>query len=138
MGVAQSQCVEFGGLEDLVVVVGLVGHQNHFFLGASKNAGHSLVEVGDAGAGIHQEEYHIGLFRGHGHLLAYLLLEDVIAVDHPSSGIHYREFVSCPFTLSVLAVARGTRLVAHDGVACLCETVEKGGLSYVGPSDNSY
>ena len=60
------------------------------------------------------------------------------AVHHPAAGVHHRKLAAVPFALAVLTVARGARLVAHNGLARLRQPIEKCGFSHVGASHNRY
>ena len=75
--VSQAQRIELR-CQVLLVVVGLVTCQHHRFLCASEYVGNSLIKVGHTIVGIHQEENHVGLIGGQSHLLAYLLLKDIV------------------------------------------------------------
>ena len=105
---------------------------------AAQNAGHLLVEVGDAVFDVDQEENEVGLFGGKRHLFAYFAFEDVVGVNHPAAGVDDGELLLAPFALAVLTVARGAGLVADDGLAGARQTVEKGRFADVGPAYYRY
>ena len=138
VGVAQPQPVELGGVVLLVVVIGLVGHQDDGQLRAPQDGGHLHVEVGHAVLHVDQEEHHIGLFDGDKHLLAYFFLKDVVGIDHPSSGVHHRELLSVPFALSILAVAGRSGFIVHNRLPCAGQPIKERRLSHIGTSDNRY
>ena len=123
-GVAQTQLIEVVLAIEVAVVVGLVGHEHDRQLRAAQNLGHVHVPVGHAVLDVAQEEHQVGLLRGDDDLLADLLLEDVVRVDHPAARVDDGELTAVPLALAVLAVARRTGLVAHDGLPALCQSVE--------------
>ena len=87
---------------------------------------------------IHKEEDDVSLLGGQVNLLADFLLEDIVTVDNPASGIYHRKLMTSPQALAVLAVAGGTCLIAHDGMARLSKAVEKGALAHIGATHDSY
>ena len=95
-GIAQTEAVELGSLIVFGTVVYLVSHKDYGQLGTAQDERHILVPVGETGLDIYQEEHQIGLFGGDEHLLADGVLEDVVRVDYPSTGIDYRKFFSIP------------------------------------------
>ena len=52
-----------------------------------------------------------------------------------STGIDQPELPSVPISAREMAIARGTRLVAHNRTVIPDDTVEKRGLPHVGTSD---
>ena len=132
-GVAQAEGVELGCAILLLGAVGLVGGKDDGGLRAAQDVGHLLVEVGDAVLDIDHEEHHVGFLDGDEHLLADLLLEDVVGVDHPAAGIDDGELASAPFALAVLAVAGGARFLGHNGMTCFRQPVKQGRFAHIGP-----
>ena len=123
--VAESEGVELRCVVNLVVVVGLVGHEYHWQLGAAQYLCHVLIPVGESRLRVYEEEHEVGLLRGHEHLAAYGILEYIIGVDHPSACVYYGEFASVPLALAVLAVACGACRVADYRAARLGEAIEE-------------
>ena len=138
VGLTESQLVELGGIIALHVVVHLVGHKQHGELGFAQYHGHIAVPVGHTVGHVHHEEHQVGLFGGYHHLLADFLLEHIVRVDHPPSGVDHGEFLAAPLTLAVLAVACGAGLLAHNGAARLGEPVEECRLAHIGASYYCY
>ena len=81
VGIAQSQGVELVRGVDLVVVVDLVADEDHLLRGAAQDVGHQHVEVGDAGAYLHEEEDHVGLVDGQQDLTADFVFENILRID---------------------------------------------------------
>ena len=77
-GIAQAQLVELGCLIIKTAIVYLVGHEYHWQFCTTKDFGHISVKIGDARRHVHKEEQQVGFLRGHQHLLANSLLEDVV------------------------------------------------------------
>ena len=137
MRVAQTEGIELGSQVHLVVVH-LVAHQYHGFLGTAQDACHGLIKVGNTIVSVHEEQDYVGLVRGQLYLLAYLLFEYIIAVHDPSAGVHHGKLVLAPLALAILAVACSACLVTDYGVACLSESVEEGALADIGSSYYRY
>ena len=71
-------------------------------------------------------------------MLADFFFKDIVAIDDPTARINDRKLTAHPFALAVLAVASGSGLVGNDGVTSLSQTVEEGGLAYIGASYDCY
>ena len=138
VGVAKSEGIEFGHVVLPFVGIHLVGYQNHRFAAATKDGCDVVVEVGDAVHRVNHEENDIGLFDGQFNLFVDFALEDVFAIDYPSSGVYYGEFNAVPVDFAVLSVARGPGCGVGDGRACLGKAVEERRLAYIRTSDDGY
>ena len=136
--VTEAEAVEVGCEPLLVAVVSLISNKDDGFRRTAKDAGYGLVEVGDSRIDVHEEEDDVGLLSGEGHLLADFLLEDVVAIHDPSTGVDDGELTTHPLALAVLAVARGTCLLGDDGVTGFGQAVEESGLAYIGASYDGY
>ena len=134
MRFAKSQSVELGSIVNLVVVVGLVGDENNGELCAAQNCCHILVPVGQSSLYIDEEEHEVGLFCSHDYLLADGIFEDVIALNHPSTGVYNRKLASVPLAFAILAVACSAGCVANDSLTCLGQAVEQCRLAHIGAS----
>ncbi len=84
----QSERIELGSIIYLVVVVGFVGNKHHGEFRATENLRNVLVPIGESGLHVDEEEHKVGLLCGYDHLLADGILEDVVAVDNPSTGVN--------------------------------------------------
>ena len=88
MRLAESERIKFGCVVNLVVVVRLVGNEDDGELRAAQNLSHVLVPVRQSCLDVHEEEHEVCLFCCHDHLLADGVLEDVVALHHPSAGVY--------------------------------------------------
>ena len=107
-----------------VIIIRLVGHQQHRLHGASEDGGYFSVQVGHTIHHIHYKEDDVGLFHGQHHLFTDLLFKHVVTVHHPSAGINYRELTALPFSLAVLSVAGGASLFIDNRLSGLRQAVE--------------
>ena len=122
----------------LVVCVSLICHNNNFFARLAKHVGDAVIEVCDSVADIDKKEDYISFLNGDFDLLVDFILKDVLRVDHPAAGIDQRKLTSIPYTVTILAVARGSCGVAHDGSTTLRQAIEKGRFSHIGPTHDCY
>ena len=136
--IAQPEAVKFGRLVLQVVVVGFVGHQQHRFFDGAQRCGHILVEFRHPVLHIHHKQDDIGFFDGDGHLTVDGVFEDVVATGYQAAGIHQRKPLVPPLHLTVLTVAGGARLIAHNGAAGFGQTIKKGGFPDIGTPHNGY
>ena len=87
--VAESQLVELILVVEVLAVVCLVGDKDYRQFGTAQDIGHIHVEVGHTVLDIHQKQHEVGLLSGYDDLFAYLLLENIVRVDHPTTSIYY-------------------------------------------------
>ena len=71
----------------LVVVVGLVGHNDDFLARLAKKVSNAFIKVGDSITNINKEENDICLLDCDFDLLVDFIFEDVFRIDHPSTCI---------------------------------------------------
>ncbi len=139
VGVAQAQPVELGGVVLLVVVIGLVGHQDDGQLRAPQDGGHLHIQVGHAVLHVDQEEHHVGgFFDGDKHLFAdfFLKISSELTTHPPVSTTEN----SCPFhsLFPILAVAGRSGFIVHNRLPCAGQPIKERRLSHIGTSDNRY
>ena len=87
---------------------------------------------------VHQEQDDVGFVGCEGHLLANLLLKDIVTAHDPSAGVDNGELALSPLAFAVLTVASSAGLLAHDGVSGLSQAVEKGALAYIRATHYGY
>ena len=116
-------------------IIRFVGYNNHGFLGTAQDSGHFVIQVRHAIHHVYDKQDNIGFFKGDFHLLVYLFFKNIIRINHPSAGVNQRKFFTCPLYLAVLTVAGSSCFFVDDRLARLCQTVEEGGLSYVGSTN---
>ena len=113
-GFSQSQGIKFAFKVNALIVIVFVGDQHHGFFGASQNGSHVVVEVGDTIFDVDHKQNHISFLNGECHLLIDFIFKNIVAVHHPSTGVHHRHFHAFPFGFAILSVARGTAFIVHD------------------------
>ena len=121
-----------------IVVVDLVADDNHRLSRAAQHIGHHHVQIGDSGTDLDHEEYKVGFVYGQHHLTAYILFEEVVAVDGISTRVYYRELLSVPVGFAVVAVARGSGRGIHNGLTLSDQTVEESRFAHVGAAYDCY
>ena len=138
VGVAQSQGVELVRRVDLVVVVDLVADEDHLLRGAAQDVGHQHVEVGDAGAYLHEKEDHVGLVDGQQDLTADFVLENIFRVDGVPARVDYGKLLAVPVGLAVMTVAGGSGRRVDDGLPFAHEAVEEGAFADIRTAHDCY
>ena len=119
-------------------VIGLVGHHQNRFTATTQDIRHFLIQIRQTVYHIDNKQDDIRFFNSDFHLLIDFFLKNILRVDNPSTGIHQRKLFCQPFDLAILAVACCPGLFIYDSLTCLRQTIEQGGLSYVGPTNNCY
>ena len=112
-------------------------HDNRLFITA-QYLGHFDVQVRDTVQYIHHKQDHVCFIQSDLYLLIYLFFENIIRINYPSAGVDQRKLFTGPVHFTVLTVAGSPCFLVHDGLTRLGQTVEQGGLSYVGPTNNCY
>ena len=138
VGIAQPQGVELVRGVDLVVVVDLVADEDHLLRGAAQDVGHQHVEVGDAGAYLHEEEDHVGLVDGQQDLTADFVLENILRIDGVPARVDDGKLLAVPVGLAVMAVAGGSGRRVDDGLPFAHEAVEEGAFADVRTAHDCY
>jgi len=123
---------------DLVVVVDLVADEDHLLRGAAQDVGHQHVEVGDAGAYLHEEEDHVGLVDGQQDLTADFVLENILRIDGVPARVDDGKLLAVPVGLAVMAVAGGSGRRVDDGLPFAHEAVEEGAFADVRTAHDCY
>src|SRR5574344_1093104 len=96
------------------------------------------IKIRNACLHINKEKYKICLLGCYCYLTTYGILKDVFTINHPSSGINNGEFSARPFTLAILPITCSTSNIAHNGMASLCQTIEKCRFTHIGATYDSY
>ena len=121
---SESERIELVGVKDLLPGVHLVDAEDYRFAAAPQQVRDLCIIVRDACGRFHHEEHHIGLLDGNDHLPAYCLLEHIVRVGCPSSGVDHRKLSSAPFAFSVVAVSGHTCCLIDDCLTHADEAVE--------------
>ena len=100
--------------------------------------GHLAVEVGHAVFHVDEKQDDISLFSGQNHLLAYFFFKNVVRVDHPSAGVDDGKLLAAPLAFAILAVARGSGHIAHNGLPRTGQTIEQCAFAHVGTTYYCY
>ena len=136
--VAQTQRVEVVRRVDQIVVVDLVADQDGAFLGTAQHLCHHHIEVGNACTYLHHKEDNIGLLDGQHHLLANLILEDIVAIDRVTTRVDNRKLTTIPIGLAVVAVTSSTRSRVDNRLTIAHKAVKKGTLAHIRASYYCY
>ena len=64
--------------------------------------------------------------------------KNIFGIDHPTTGVDNRKFLTAPIHFTILAVASGARSVVDNRCSRLCESVEKRRFAHIRTSYNSY
>src|SRR5581483_4726136 len=135
---SQAELIELDGAEKLVLIVSLVGYEDHGFGGAPQPFGHVCVGLAHAGARIDHENDDVGLIHGLLGLLFDHGRKVVGVVGSDTARIDDRERSPRPFGLTVDAIARGTGHILDDGLTLADQAVEQRRLADVRPADDGY
>ena len=116
-------------------VICFVSHNNHWLLGTTQDSCDFVIQVCHTIHHINDKQDHICFFKRDFHLLVYLFFKNIFRINHPSTGVDQRKFFTCPLYLAVLTITGSPSFLVDNRLARLCQTVEEGGLSYVGPTN---
>ena len=116
-------------------VIRFIGHNNHRLLGTTQDSSYFVIQIRNSIQDINDKQDHVCLFKSDFHLLVYLFFKNIIRINHPSAGVNQRKFFTRPLCLAILTVAGSTCFLVDNRLARLCQTVEEGGLSYVGSTN---
>ena len=131
-----AEGVELRGFEFALVVVGLVGGNQHRRLGRAQQVGGLDVRGRQAGDRVDHQDDQIGLVDCQSRLLLDLLLDGVAGMDLQAAGVDDDEAPAVPLGVAVHAVACGACAILDDGGAVADDSVEKGALADVRTADN--
>ncbi|MNZ46911.1 hypothetical protein D3C78_646080 [compost metagenome] len=129
-GVAHAQRRELGDGNLRIDVVDLVGDQERALVALAQVLGNHLVGGGQAGAGVNQEQDHIGFFDGQQRLLGHFFVHAVLVTGN-TTGVDQDVRTALPARFTVLAVSGQPGQVADDSVAGPGQAVEHGGFTDV-------
>ncbi|MNO94180.1 hypothetical protein D3C76_857940 [compost metagenome] len=129
-GVAHAQRRELGDGNLRIDVVDLVGDQERALVALAQVLGNHLVGSGQAGAGVNQEQDHIGFFDGQQRLLGHFLVHALLVTGN-TTGVDQDVRTALPARFTVLAVSGQPGQVADDSVAGPGQAVEHGGFTDV-------
>ena len=132
----QTERIELECIVHLLSGIDLVHCKYHRLSAAPEKIGDLLVIVGDASAGFHHEEHHMGFLYGKNHLLTDLFLKDVVRIGCVSAGVDNGKLRTAPFTPSIVSVARYACCFIYNRLSHPDKPVEKCGLSYIRAAHN--
>ncbi|EJX05411.1 hypothetical protein EVA_06481 [gut metagenome] len=121
-----------------LIIVGLVGHDNNWTVATAQYTSHLHIKIGNAIQHVNSKQDHIGLLNSHLHLLVDLLLENIIGIDHPATGVDQRELLADPLHLTILTVACSACLLVNNSPARTCQPVEQRGFAHIWTSHYRY
>ena len=118
--------------------IGFVDRQRDGFPQPLQHSGQVPVRGGDLRAPVHQEndvgsvpQHHLGLVED--------LARDIfLVIDDDAAGVDHLETASVVLGKPVDPVARDARFVSDNGAPLSGNTIEEGGLSYVGPAHDDH
>ena len=135
-GRVEAEGVELDRIGFAGRVVALVDDEDHRSFGASQAVRDLVVERGDAGVGVDDEQDEIRLLDRHARLLLDALLDIGTGLQLQAAGVDHGERAAGPLRGAVHAVAGGARDVGDDRDALADEPVEERALADVGAADD--
>ncbi len=132
-----TQRPQRGGVGFALLVVNLVGRQEHRLARAAQDAGRRLVAGGGADDGVDHQDHRVGGLHGHRRLLGDLLLQ-AFRVRLPPAGVLNGEAVPGPGGVVGHPVAGHPGQILHDGLAAAQDAVHQSRFADVGPPDDGH
>jgi hypothetical protein len=116
-------------------IVHLVRDQHPRLVRGADHLGDPLIARVQPLLRVDDEQDHVRLLDRHGDLLPDLAIHGEVRVVGQSARVHQPERAAVPLRLREVAIARGTRLLAHDRFIVADDAVEQRRLAHVGAPD---
>ena len=137
-GFAQAKAKRFHHAALRRLALGLVGHQHHRRVAFAQPAGDLLVQRGDAGACIDQEQSDVAILDSRLGLQAHAARQRLRVLILIAGGVDDGEVQAQQMRLPLAPVAGHAGLVVHQRQLLADQPVEQGGLAHIGASDDRY